>query len=213
MEHLFKVLDNRRSCHGGDHLWVPNQWVTVEGKLEPCSNGLHLCRARDLFGWLGPEIWLAQYRGERIDADDKVVVRSARITMQLDAWNDCSTRLFACLCAEQALPFFERVCPGDERPRKTIEVARRFANGTATREELDAAWDAAGDAAWAAWAAAGDAAWAAGDAAWAAGAAAGDAAWAAAGAAWAAGAAAGDAARDAAREWQTEQLMKLLGLA
>ena len=52
-----------------------------------------------------------------------------------------------------------------------IETARRFANGEATCEELDAVWAAARDAAWAAardaaWAAARDAAWAAaGDAA------------------------------------------------
>jgi hypothetical protein len=112
--------------------------------------------------------------------------------------DDRSLRLFAADCAEHVLHFFEEKCPKDDRPRKAIQAARDFANGTigaAARDAAgDAAWAAARAAAWdaagaaaraAAWAAARAAAWgAAGDAAWAA---AGDAAWAAAGAAaWAA---------------------------
>ena len=102
---------------------------------------------------------------------------------------DRELRLFACDCAEMVLPIFERHYPDDKRPRNSIEVARRFAEGKATDEERAAAgaaaWAAARAAAWdAAWDAAGAAAWAAaGDAAGdAARAAAWDAARAAAGA-------------------------------
>ena len=194
METLYKVLDEKsRSMHGGDAIWTPGEWMpAVEGELEPCANGYHLCRASDLVNWLGPAIWVAEYRGERIDCDapqtsrteTKVVVRQARIVRRLDTWNERTARLFACDCAERALPIFEREVPGDLRPRQTIETARRFANGQATEADRaaarDAAWDAARDAAmdaardaaWAAaWAAARAAAW---DAAWAA---AWDAAW------------------------------------
>jgi hypothetical protein len=84
-----------------------------------------------------------------------------------EADRDRIARLFACDAAESVLHIFERQRPDDRRPREAIRIARRFANGQATRQELDAAgaaaWAAAGDAAWAA---AGDAAWAAaGDAA------------------------------------------------
>ena len=97
-----------------------------------------------------------------------------------------------CDCAETALRY---IPVGEDRPRRAIAVARLYAEGSATDDELaaarDAAWVAAGDAAraaagaaaWdAAWAAAGDAAGAAARAAAgdAAGAAAWDAAWAAA---------------------------------
>jgi hypothetical protein len=113
----------------------------------------------------------------------------ARTTLTQD---DPRLRLMACDFAEASLVY---VPAGEDRPRRAIEVARRFAAGDATREELSAARAAAGAAAGAAaWAAAGAAAEdAAEDAAWAAArAAAEDAAWAAA------GAAAGDAARAAA---------------
>lgn len=67
---------------------------------------------------------------------------------------DRIARLFACDCAEWVLPLFERIYPDDKRPRNAVEVARRFAVGAATDEELaaarvavTAAWDAEG-AAW-----------------------------------------------------------------
>ena len=116
--------------------------------------------------------------------------------MRLD---ESKLRLFACDCAEQVLPLFERDYPEDKRPRMAIEMARRFANGKATREELDAAWAAAMAAAWAA---AVDAA--RGAAVDAARVAAMAAAWAAA--ADAAADAAMYAAMDAARAYQADKL-------
>ena len=63
---------------------------------------------------------------------------------------DRELRLFACDCAEMVLPIFERHYPDDKRPRNSIEVARRFAEGKATDEERAAARAAAWAAAWAA---------------------------------------------------------------
>ena len=120
---------------------------------------------------------------------------------------DGPIRELACDFAETAIKY---VPEDEDRPRKAIETARRYARGEATDEELAAAdaaaraaraaW-AASDAAWAAWAAS-DAAWAA-RAAWAASDAA-RAAWAASDAAWAAARAAAGAARDAAVGSQKE---------
>ncbi len=109
-------------------------------------------------------------------------------------------RHFACDAADDV-----RHLMIDDRSLNAIDVARRFADGLATEEELTAAWAAAGDAAWdAAWAAAraaaGTAAWAAAMAA--ARAAARAAAWDAAGAdTWA-------AAIDAAIDAQMQRLFK-----
>jgi len=68
-------------------------------------------------------------------------------------------RLLACEFAMKALSIFEKQHPDDDRPRRCIQVARRYACGRASDEELNtagaaaramaAAGDAAGDAAWA----------------------------------------------------------------
>jgi hypothetical protein len=102
---------------------------------------------------------------------------------------DREIRLFAVWCARQVQHLME-----DQRSIDELDVAERFANGQALRQELNAAWDAARAAARDARAAARDAAWAARDAAEAdARDAARDAARAAASAAW-------DAVRDAAED-------------
>jgi len=81
--------------------------------------------------------------------------------------HDREIRLYAVWCARQVQHLMT-----DKRSLDAIDVAERFANGLATENELDIAWDAAGAAgvarfaAWDASRAAGDAAWAARDAAW-----------------------------------------------
>jgi len=56
---------------------------------------------------------------------------------------DKEARLFACDCAERVISIFEREYPNDNKPRNAIEVARKFANGEATHEELKVAWTTA----------------------------------------------------------------------
>jgi uncharacterized protein YjbJ (UPF0337 family) len=138
------------------------------------------------------------------DLPDVSVSDKLWVLLREDILSARTLRLLACTWAERVLPVFERERPGDVRPRDCLAVARRYAEGQATGEELaaarGAAW-AARDAAWDAAAGARDAArgaaWAARDAAWAARDAAGAARDAAGAARDAAGGAAG-AARDAA---------------
>jgi len=223
---LFKVLNNDGACYNGgtgswslpvkngDGTWTPGEWMpAIEGDLEPCSHGYHLCREQDLLQWLGPAVFEAEYRGEMIEAGDKVVVREARLLRRL-GWNERTARLFAVDCAERVV----HLCD-DPRPRHAIDVARRYACGEATEVELAAARDAARAAAWAAeqdaaraadWAgsaATRAAAWAAARAA--ARAATRDGAWATArDAAWAA---ARDGAWAAEQNYQSARLLEYLG--
>lgn len=97
--------------------------------------------------------------------------------------HDREIRLYAVWCARQVQHLMT-----DPRSLAALDVAEAFANGKATKEELDAARAAAEDAAWAAAGAARAAAWAA----------ARDAADAA-----------GDAARAAARATQEKELIRI----
>ena len=137
-----------------------------------------------------------------------------------EGWiGDTTLRLFACDCAERALPLFEKKFPEDKRPHQAIEVARRYAEGDAADEELRAAQMAA----WAAARAAGWATRAAERAARAAGCAADEELRAAQMAAWAAvtaraggatvenaGGATLEEARGREAQWQVDALIKRL---
>ena len=215
MTTYYKVLNEDGSCfHGGEGVWPlptedgPGEWVEVEGDLIACRNGLHGCRPKDLFEWFGPSIFVMEYEGEVVVAGDKVLGRKARLVKRT-AWDESTARLFAADCAERALEG-ERSAGREPDPRswEAVRVARAFARGRASDEDLDAAWDAA----WAAaGAAAGDAAWDAEAPAAAPAAAQGAAHAAAPAAAWAAAHAAAQAAAWAAeRGWQLRRLNEYL---
>lgn len=244
MAKYYKVLDrNGRSCHGGDAewslptcnadgTWSPGEWMPeVKGELESCRNGYHVVTLEQLPDWLGERIFEVEVGDEIVHADGKSVVRTCRLTRECTGWNERTARLFACDCAERVLYLFEARYPDDGRPRKAIEIARRYAEGKAAVEELNAARSAAWEAArvasrassraatWAvalnssrvaSWAASRETALnAARAAAWAASLnASRDAAWAASqAAAWAAEGAVWDAARAASRyaAWAAEE--------
>jgi len=206
----YKVLGkDGRSCHGGSAQWSlptddgPGEWMPEIVDIKPCASGYHVCTMEQLLAWLGPAIYEVECGGEHAACDDKHVFGRARLLRRLDAWNERTARLFACDCAEHVLHIYESQVPGDARPRRAIEVARLYADGRATNNEIAAARAAAWDAAWSA---ARDAARAAARAGAQAGAwsAARDAAW---DAAWSAARA---AARDDARTWQADRLGAVL---
>jgi len=201
-------------CNGGNgkyHLptrkkdgsWKPGKWMPViKGDLELCVNGYHLCRPQDLIEWLNEEIYEAEYKGQIIKGDDKIVVSRVRLLRRVETWNGRTAREFACWCVRNT-PLENDKTTWDlltDKSRDAVRVAEKYARGEATDEELAAAWAAASAAAWAG---ARDAASVA--AAWDA---ARDAASAAASvAAWAA---ASVAARDAASAAQTKHLFEIL---
>ena len=124
------------SCHGGNARWSlphdgqPGDWMPeIKGKLVACNNGYHLCRREDLILWINEEIYEAEYEGEIVESDEKVVVRKCRLLSRFTIWNKKTIRLFAADCAEHVLPIYEKSYPDDQRPRLAIQSARDFANG------------------------------------------------------------------------------------
>ena len=160
----------------------PGPWLPEVEQLELCESGYHACTSNQLLNWCNAQLWEVEYKNEPEQHYNKVNGHCIRFVRKIDTWNDRTARLFAVWCAREELKLVDEP---DPRSVEACNVAERYANGEAIKDELAAAWAAGGAAAWAA---AGAAAWAA---AWAA---AGAAAWAAA-----ASAAAWDAASAAAR--------------
>ena len=191
--------------------------LTVEKVLEtdPCSSWTR----EEIEALIAPRKFVLHgtaLRDSRVPIDD-------RVWLGITLLDDPRRRLFACDCAEWSLGR-ERDAGHELDPRSwaAVEVARRYARGEATDEELAAARDSAWAAAWtaarnsartAAWAASRDSAW---TAAWTA---ARDSIWTAAWAAsrdsiWtAARTASRTAAWAAERSWQIERLITYLGAA
>lgn len=132
-----------------DGSWTPGEWMpAVGGEPVECEHGYHGCKLQPgILKWINARLYEIEADGPWTDYDTKSATTSrVRLLRQVEAWNERAARLLACFCAEDVLPIWERSYPGDARPRETIAVARRFANGQATAEELAAAWDAAWDA-------------------------------------------------------------------
>ena len=81
-------------------------------------------------------------KDHRIQAKDRIWAATCKGVL-----DDKTLRLFACKCVREVWHLLT-----DERSRKAVEVAERYAVGDATDEELDAArdaaWDASSSAAW-----------------------------------------------------------------
>lgn len=145
---LYKWLRGREATHVNGFRYRLRVWTPpVTGKLVPCENGYHLLRVEHLSYWIARDLFVAEYDGELLDAETKVVVRKARIVEHLKGWNKRTMRLCAADFAEAVLPIFEKEHPNDNRPRLAIQVARDYANGSADSAASSAASSAAGLAA------------------------------------------------------------------
>ena len=191
------VRDDRSLGFDAEGLLVePGFIYYTDSPIELCQVGLHACV--DPFDALdyakGGYLCRVAVWGDVKIGSDKIAGRNREVLAAHDITREL--RLFGCWCARQVWHLLT-----DERSRTAVEVAERFANGQATKEEraaaAGAAWSAAAaaGAAWSARAAAGAETARAGAAAETAWAAAGAVtAWAAAGAAWLAWSAASHAA-------------------
>ena len=135
---------DRRLRFGDRTLVEPGQTLTVEPPLELCTRGLHASvRPIDaLFYAPGPILCRVSLSGEIIEDGDKVCAEHRTVLWMADATR--TLHLFACDEAERVL----RVAGVDD-PRCTAAIAtkRRWLDGEATDEELDAARAAAREAA------------------------------------------------------------------
>ena len=89
--------------------------------------------------------FISEYR-DKVNSKEDIIWLICR----KEYMTDRDLRLFAVWCAREALKLVKKP---DQRSINACDVAERYANGKATKDELNAAWAAAWDAARAAWAA------------------------------------------------------------
>lgn len=147
-----------------DGSWTPGEWMPELPYALSRWYGYQLCQEKDLAYWSssywsGHAIYGAEYRGEMIELDDKLMVRQARLLHPYTNWNDRTASLFGIWCAREVAKSV-----GNPNPllMAAYDVAEQFIEGQATKEEVEAAYALAGagtkrtDAQNATW----DAAWA-----------------------------------------------------
>ena len=113
------------------------------GPVECCESGLHA--SVGLIDALSHRCGAVLYRvecwGDVNTQSDKIAVRHRKCLAMADITPQL--QLFAVLCAESALPIFEKKYPKDKRPRECVETAKRYLDGKATIDELRKARSAA----------------------------------------------------------------------
>ena len=122
----------------------------VTGELVACKNGYHLLTWEQVLSptmqQIGEQLYEIEVAGEVLIGAEKCVCRRARTRSVIERWNAQTFRLLACDGAERTLGHFESALK-DAFPilRSSLQVARCFANGEATCDELNAAQDQAFD--------------------------------------------------------------------
>ena len=159
------LTDSMTAGSGDEPAWTEGEERTIKGlkKIILCEYGYHSAPTPwAALGYApGSMLCLVEISEPEGRDETKFVSRTRKLIKAVNI--ERQLREFACDLAEEALNLqVQRGWTVDERSRAAIEVARRFARGDASREELAAARDAARAAAGdAAGAAARDAAWAA----------------------------------------------------
>lgn len=130
----------------------PGKWMPLIENLVKCEAGYHFCDKKNIAEWCNAQLFEIEYKGEIVEAGQIYIAQQIRFVKKITKWNDKNARLAACDIAEQiAMKVWNKYYPEDLRPQNAIDTARRFANGKASKEELDAArteaWDAARDVA------------------------------------------------------------------
>ncbi len=96
----YKFLQpGRLSPFSGFH-WPEGEWVEAP-RADPCREGVHACRTRDLPFWMGPELWTLELEGEVLERERQVVARRGRLGDRVAGWDIDLLDGFAAFCVER----------------------------------------------------------------------------------------------------------------
>ena len=138
------------SPYGHQVYEIPGEYPKLEGGAVLCKWGYHFCTPAQLLRYLYQAQTICEVipHGEVLIDDQKCCTVGKITILEPLNWNERIARLLGADFAEHVLHNFERDYPNDDRPRKAIEAARKFANGEISLKELGRASYAAADAAY-----------------------------------------------------------------
>lgn len=122
----YKVLSDGRSQFTG-WLWPlpadgrPGQWVSADGPIALCENGIHASTVDQLPQWLGSEIWEAELDGEVLRTEPALVAERARLVCLVQEWEEEAQRAFCQDCAARAGEIAARYPAGEAILSGSIE--------------------------------------------------------------------------------------------
>ena len=96
----YKFLDEGRIGPFTAFQWPVGEWVDVGG-VDPCLEGVHACRPRDLPIWLGRELWEIELDGSLVEQERKLVAPRGRLRRRIEAWDAGVAREFGRFCARR----------------------------------------------------------------------------------------------------------------
>ena len=74
------------------------EWLTIDGELELCKNGFHVCRPGTMIRWMQVQLFECVIGGEVIDDADKICCSKIRLTKKVGTWGIRQIVLFAEAC-------------------------------------------------------------------------------------------------------------------
>jgi hypothetical protein len=98
-ERFYKFLRRGAVAPFSGLAWPSGEWVTADGPLVPCVNGIHVCRLPDLPYWLSEELWEVEVAGDRVEDRQKLVVGRARLRARVAGWPEPIAGAFTSDCA------------------------------------------------------------------------------------------------------------------
>lgn len=90
----------------------PGSWVSAEGELELCHNGIHASTLAQLPHWLGMELWEIELDGEVRHEEAALLASRARLISLVQAWDETMRQTFARWCLSRAQEITAGYPPG-----------------------------------------------------------------------------------------------------
>jgi hypothetical protein len=80
--------------------WQPGEWVEA-ATADPCSQGVHACRTRDLPIWFDDELWEVELEGVVVEQERKLVAQRGRLSRKIAPWTTDLAHEFGRFCARR----------------------------------------------------------------------------------------------------------------